>query len=279
MGIRQHLGQLNKAAAVKSLESSRTSGARRQDCGTSGQRNNYPRYIMFRRYLTGCLMVAGLILASVPAWTQPQPNEPGTPRPGGLGFPLPGGQGFPPGGPGIPQPGGPCGLHQVNDLSFVPITLVAQANGPFKVTLTWSGPEGLYHLSEEAGPYEADVNVGRPVFRQNGSQVPTTAVQEPALPSYNHRYVIKAQLPDGRTACGTASVTTSPPPPITLVSSKYAETRKATINYDLPPFITLARILRPPRPGIEQPNPVDPDILPYATGNYDTSVANYPFIL
>lgn len=199
-----------------------------------------------------------------------------------------------------PQPGGPCGLHTLTDPNFVQIKLEAKANGPFRVTLSWSGPAGLYHLNEVGGPFQKDVNF-KPKRFGNAASV----VQEPALPGSKHNYVVKAQLPDGRTACGTASVTTPSPPQITSVNAQYVHVHNVTINYHLPPYITALRILRQPREVVERPNPANPDILiienkkatgpdgadsswsgdpgpppfPCTHGQYDKSAASYPFIL
>jgi microsomal dipeptidase-like Zn-dependent dipeptidase len=283
------------------------------------------RAVLIRRSLTACLMVAGLMASVMPAWTQPPP----------IGPVLPTGPSIPPVGPGIPptrpsippivpsipskppipltqpwephfvprivatpQAGGPCGLHTATDPNFVQIKLEAKANGPFKVTLSWSGPAGLYHLNEEGGPFHKDVDVTPNPFGAAASEV-----QEPALPGSKHSYVVKAQLPDGRTACGTASVTTPSPPPITSVSGRYVDDRNVTINYHIPAFVTALRILRQPREVVERPNPANPDMLltefksppadtdgswsgnpgpppfPYTKGQYDKSVASYPFIL
>ena len=75
-----------------------------------------------------------------------------------------------------PRPGGPCGLHAVSDPSFVSIKAKAYVD-PFRVKLEWSGAPGLYHVNEEGGPFQQDVQL---VVHELAASV----VHEPALPRF-----------------------------------------------------------------------------------------------
>lgn len=191
-----------------------------------------------------------------PVFSQHLPPIPPMDRPlGGPSFSEP----TPPNLPTGPQLGGPCGF----ELGQINIDLKATATGPFSVQLTWAGPMGEYQIS---GPVEATVAV-KPMLPHLGSPTPhspntgkivphtlrtTTGRYEhssrlyssPVLPDTDYNYVIRAVLPDGKKACGTAKAHTLPPPPITDLVGRYVSPNDIRFQFELPPYVNAINIYR-----------------------------------
>jgi microsomal dipeptidase-like Zn-dependent dipeptidase len=197
--------------------------------------------------LTICLALLNMLPTE--AMGQTGPLQPGLVAPVGTGpFVLP------PAEQG-PVLGGACGLHQVNDPTFVPLTVTAQAASPFSILITVSGPPGSYAISSAA--LQDTLTVGKvmklPAIaagspgggRTSGNPAPLGTYRHmPVLPGTIYDYVVKADLGSGRTACGTAAAATSTPPPPTNLSGQYLDESHVSVGFMIPPFVHEAHVYR-----------------------------------
>jgi microsomal dipeptidase-like Zn-dependent dipeptidase len=180
------------------------------------------------------LLPAGAYLAEATAQTQPLPKPLLTP---------PRVLAPPPTITGLP--GGPCGVHPPNDPNFVPIGVDAKATSPFEIVLTVGGPVGTYTI-QSAG-LASTVSIAQPLRVAPNMKAPQqtgTFTHMPAFPGTRYDYVVRADLGAGRTACGQASATTLPAPPLANVSSQYLDVSHVSLGFMVPPFAHEAHLYR-----------------------------------
>jgi len=161
--------------------------------------------------------------------------------------------------------GSSCGLHQANDPNFVPLTVTATATGPFAIQLGWQpAATGDYTITttdlQATVPHlQRSLAASRAVIvpRQT-PQAPTPAaasrqissgatyLHTPTLPKTQYNYVVSANLGNGKTACGSASAVSQPPPELTNVSAQYIDVRRVQLGFKLPPYVYETRVYRGP---------------------------------
>lgn len=137
---------------------------------------------------------------------------PGQPVPGQLSPNLPTQPGLQKTPPPLVQSGprvNPC--TQILQAGGVRIELKAQATGPRSVTITWSGPPGVYDVTATGpGPaFHVSTTLAPPLKNPRMTQtLPGTVTHAQALPGTRYGYAIMGSLADGRKACGGAEATT-----------------------------------------------------------------------